>query len=55
LDDATFASPVPARLSGTSWSVAIPTPAVGTHTVYARAAQGFDTGVAASQSFTVTK
>ena len=55
LDDATFANAVPARLSGTTWSVAVPTPAVGTHTVYARAAQGFDTGAAATRSFTVTK
>ena len=55
LDDATFANAVPARLSGTTWSVAVPTPAVGTHTVYARAAQGFDTGSAATRSFTVTK
>ena len=32
--------------SGTTWSVAIPTPAVGTHTIYARATQGFDTASA---------
>lgn len=55
LDDPSFASPVPARVDGTSWSVALPTPALGTHTVYARATQGFDTGDAASQSFAVTK
>jgi hypothetical protein len=55
LDDPSFASPVPARLDGTSWSVAVPTPATGAHTVYARATQGFDTGAAASQAFTVTK
>jgi hypothetical protein len=55
LDDPTFASPVPARLDGSTWSVAIPTPATGTHTLYARATQGFDTGAAATQSFTVTK
>jgi hypothetical protein len=55
LDDPTFANAVPARLSGTTWSVAVPTPAVGAHTVYARATQGFDTGAAASRPFTVTK
>ena len=55
IDDPTFASAVPGRLSGTTWSVAVPTPAVGTHTVYARATQGFDTGPTASRSFTVTK
>jgi len=55
LDDPTFANAVPARLSGAAWSVAVPTPAVGTHTVYARAAQGFDTGSTTSRSFTVTK
>jgi hypothetical protein len=55
LDDPTFANVVPARLSGAAWSVAVPTPAVGTHTVYARATQGFDTGSTTSRSFTVTK
>lgn len=55
VDDPTFANAVPARLDGTSWSVAVPTPAVGAHTVYARATQGYDTGTAASQPFTVTK
>jgi hypothetical protein len=55
LDDASFGSPVPARLNGTGWSVALPTPALGQHVVYARATQGFDSGAAASQTFTVTK
>ena len=57
VDDATFASPVPARIdaSGTGWSLAIPTPAIGKHTIYARAKQGFDTSAPASQAFTVTK
>jgi len=55
LDDPSFGSPVPARIAGTSWSVALPSPALGTHVVYARATQGFDTGPAASRSFTVTK
>ena len=55
LDDPSFASPIPARLDGTNWSLAVPTPAVGQHTLYARATQGFDTGGVASRSFTVTK
>lgn len=55
VDDPTFANAVPARIVGTTWSVAVPTPATGTHTVYARATQGFDTGAAASRPFTVTK
>ena len=57
VDDPTFASPVPARIdaSGTGWSVAIPTPAIGKHTIYARAQQGFDTSAPAAQAFTVTK
>lgn len=55
LDDPSFANAVAARLSGTSWSVAVPTPAVGKHVLYARAAQGFDTGAATQQAFTVTK
>ena len=36
IDDPTFAAGVPARISGASWSVAVPTPAMGKHTVYAR-------------------
>jgi hypothetical protein len=55
LDDPSFASPLPARLDGTKWSIAVPTPAIGMHTVYARATQGYDTGAVASQAFTVTK
>lgn len=55
VDDPTFANAVPARLTGTTWSVAVPTPAVGSHAVYARATQGFDTGAAATRPFTVTK
>jgi hypothetical protein len=55
LDDPSFTNAVAARLSGTTWSVALPTPAVGAHTVYAESTQGFDTGAAASRSFTVTK
>jgi hypothetical protein len=55
VDDPSFANAVPARLSGASWSVALPTPALGSHVIYARATQGFDTGASASQAFTVTK
>jgi hypothetical protein len=55
IDDSTFATGVPARISGSTWSVAVPTPAIGRHTIYARATQGFDTSAAASQTFTVTK
>ena len=55
VDDATFSSPVPARLSGTSWSVAIPTPSIGKHTIYAESTQGFSTSAPTSVTFTVTK
>jgi hypothetical protein len=55
VDDSTFANAVPARIDGTAWSVAVPTPAPGKHVLYARATQGFDTGSTASQTLTVTK
>jgi hypothetical protein len=57
LDDPSFADPIPARLSAAdgSWSVAVPTPAVGSHTVYAEATQGFDTSSPASTSFKVSR
>jgi hypothetical protein len=57
VDDASFASPVPARIdaTGSGWSVAIPTPAIGKHTIYARSIQGFDTSAPAAQAFIVTK
>ncbi len=55
VDDATFSSPVPARLSGTSWSVAIPTPSIGKHTIYAESTQGFSTSAPTSVTFNVTK
>jgi len=55
IDDPTFANAVPARLDGSSWTVAVATPAVGTHTVYARSTQGYDTSSTASSTFTVTK
>ena len=55
VDDPTFSNPVSARLDGSSWSVAIPTPATGKHTLYAEATQGFDTSSPASTTFTVKK
>ena len=55
VDDPTFANPVPARVSGSTWSVAIPTPAAGKHTIYAESTQGFDTSAPASTTFTVKR
>lgn len=55
LDDPSFTGSVPARIAGSTWSVAIPTPAIGSHTLYVRSTQGYDTSPTASQSFTVTK
>jgi hypothetical protein len=57
VDDPTFSNPTPARIgsTGSSWSVAIPTPAIGKHTIYAESTQGFDTSAPAAQTFTVTK
>ncbi len=55
LDDPSFANAVPARLSGGSWSVAIPTPSVGKHTIYAESTQGFSTSAPTSVTVNVTK
>jgi hypothetical protein len=55
LDDPTFANAVPARLSGSSWSVAVPTPAIGKHMIYVRSTQGYDVSPTASSTITVTK
>jgi hypothetical protein len=55
LDNAGFANAVPARLSGSNWSVAVPTPAVGKHVIYVKATQGFNSSAVSSRSFTVTK
>jgi len=57
VDDPTFSSPVPARLdtSGSTWSVAIPTPAAGKHTIYAESAQGFESSAPTSTTFTVKR
>ena len=55
VDDPTFANAVPARLSGTSWTVAVPTPSIGKHTVYAESTQGYSTSAPTSVTFNVTK
>ncbi|MGZ4419555.1 MAG: hypothetical protein ACXVRV_15475 [Gaiellaceae bacterium] len=57
LDDPSFANAIPARLDASvaSWSLAIATPPVGKHTIYARSTQGFETSASTAQSFTVTK
>ena len=55
VDDPTFANPVAARISGSTWSVAIPTPAIGKHTIYAESTQGFDTSAPAATAITVKR
>lgn len=55
VDDPTFSNPTSARVSGSTWSVAIPTPSVGKHTIYAESTQGYDTSAPASVTFSVTK
>lgn len=57
LDDPTFASPIPVAINtaGNGWSVVIPTPAVGTHTLYAESVQGFDASSVVARHFTVSK
>lgn len=55
VDDNTFSNPMPARLSGTNWSVAVPTPSVGKHTIYAESTQGFSTSAPTSVTISVTK
>jgi hypothetical protein len=55
VDDPTFSNPTPARLSGSSWSVAVPTPAVGKHTIYAESTQGYSTSAPATVTINVTK
>jgi hypothetical protein len=55
VDDPSFANAVSARLSGSTWSVAIPTPAIGKHTIYAESAQGFGTSAPTSVTVSVTK
>jgi hypothetical protein len=57
LDDPAFASPVPVAINtaGDGWSVVIPTPAVGKHTLYAQSVQGFDSSAVVARHFTVSK
>lgn len=55
VDDPSFSNPTPARLSGSTWSVAIPTPSIGKHTIYASSTQGYDTSAPASVTINVTK
>jgi hypothetical protein len=55
VDDPSFSNPTPARLSGSNWSVAIPTPSVGKHTIYAKSTQGYSTSAPTSVTITVTK
>ncbi len=57
VDDPTFANPVPVAINSSQdgWSVVIPTPSVGKHTLYAESVQGFDTSAVVARHFTVTK
>jgi hypothetical protein len=57
LDDPTFANPIPVAINSSNdgWSVVLPTPAVGKHTLYAESIQGFDTSGAVARHFTVNK
>jgi hypothetical protein len=55
VDDETFANAIPARLSGSNWSVAILTPSVGKHTIYAESQQGYTTSAPTSVTVTVTR
>ncbi|HLY85203.1 MAG TPA: hypothetical protein VKO84_01645 [Gaiellaceae bacterium] len=55
VDDPSFSNPTPARISGSTWSVAIPTPGLGKHTIYAESTQGYDSSAPASVTFSVTK
>jgi hypothetical protein len=44
-----------AHLSGSTWTLTVPTPAVGKHTITAKATQGYSTSAAAQSTFNVTK
>lgn len=55
VDDPSFANAATARLSGSTWSVAVPTPAVGKHTIYAESTQGYGTSAPTSVVISVTK
>jgi len=47
--------PAGAQQMGGGWSVAIPTPSIGKHTIYAASTQGFSTSAPTSVTFNVTK
>jgi hypothetical protein len=57
LDDASFGNALNANVGadGSSWTTAFPTPAIGTHTLYARSNQGFDSSAVVARTFKVTK
>jgi hypothetical protein len=55
VDDPSFANAVPARLSSSNWSVAVPTPSVGKHTIYARSTQGYDSSAPTQVTVSVTR
>jgi hypothetical protein len=57
LDDASFANPIAATLnsSATGSTASVKTTAIGTHQLYARATQGYDTSAVASSTFKVSK
>jgi len=57
LDDPTFANPIPVAINSSTdgWSVVLPAPAVGKHTLYAESIQGFDTSNVVARHFTVNK
>jgi hypothetical protein len=57
LDDPTFGQTIPVAINSayTGWSVVIPTPDPGKHTLYVRSTQGFDTSDTVVRHFTVTK
>jgi len=55
LDDPSFANPIAATLDPSGWTAAVRTPAIGTHTLYARSIQGFDVSSVASSTFKVTR
>lgn len=55
VDDPTFSNPTAAQVTGSNWSVSIPTPSVGKHTIYAESTQGYSTSAPASVTFSVTK
>jgi len=55
VDDPSFSNPTAATITGSKWSASIPTPAVGKHTIYAEATQGFDSSSPAAVTISVTK